>query len=186
MMVIKVFKGILIPFSLAGAVLLSCAKNKAKDNSDPLPPATQVGANMMACFLDSTPWIIQADYPNTGQFLAGEGNNDTFAVAGYPMPGASFFKSIQFIQVIVFGRPKLDTPYAADNNDYIIIQYSPDSTCQGLQVTNPPTFTACSGSVTITRLDGTKRIMSGIFNAKFVIPGCDTVALSNGRFDFRF
>lgn len=40
-----------------------------------------------------------------------------------------------------------------------------------------------SGSLTITKLDLTKGIISGTFEFTLAKPGCDTIKVTNGRFD---
>lgn len=43
-----------------------------------------------------------------------------------------------------------------------------------------------SGSMTITKLDRTNRLIVGIFNATLSKAGCDTIKITNGRFDVKF
>lgn len=45
---------------------------------------------------------------------------------------------------------------------------------------------ATSGAILITKLDTTNKIVSGFFNAVFPIPGCDTLKITEGRFDYQF
>ena len=43
-----------------------------------------------------------------------------------------------------------------------------------------------SGSITLTRYDVSSRIISGTFRAQFKTTTCDTIYLTDGRFDFKF
>jgi hypothetical protein len=176
--------GRLICWILTGALLAtSCHKNSTPVTS-PLPPATQIGANMLACYLDTTPLILE-NSQNTFDFSAGRGTNDTFYIAGAPAPTLSYFFAIHYLQLEIFNNPEIGMPYAANDSTHINFQYQTDSTCL-IRSYDAPIFTDCSGTVTITKLDNNNRIMSGVFNVKFAIPGCDSVTLSDGWFDFRF
>jgi len=161
-------------------------KKNTTGNPYAFPPGTQTGADVMACYLDSSTWVIENNYQNTGDFAAGMGTNDTFFITGYPMPGYTPFLSLQTMQLVIFNHFQVDTPYAANDSTHILFEYWPDSTCQGV-LYEIPNLTPVSGTVTVTKFDYNKRIMSGVFNAKFIIPDCyDTVTLRDGWFDFRF
>ena len=43
-----------------------------------------------------------------------------------------------------------------------------------------------SGSLIITKLDRTNRIVAGTFTAKLYKAGCDTINITEGRFDMKF
>ncbi|TAE59175.1 MAG: hypothetical protein EAY68_10990, partial [Bacteroidetes bacterium] len=42
------------------------------------------------------------------------------------------------------------------------------------------------GKLTINQLDRNRRIISGVFDVILSKIGCDTIRLTNGRFDFKF
>ena len=43
-----------------------------------------------------------------------------------------------------------------------------------------------SGSLTLTKLDRTNRIIAGTFNAKLIKAGCDIINISESRFDMKY
>jgi len=45
---------------------------------------------------------------------------------------------------------------------------------------------SCSGNLSITKLDRVSRIIAGTFNATLSQTGCDTVKITEGRFDMKF
>lgn len=165
-------------------VVWSCSKNNT-GNPNTLPTPTETGADVMACYLDSATWVINNNEQVTGQFNFGQGTNDTFSIGGWPLPGKTHFLAIHFLQLIIFNHFQVGVPYAANDSLHILFEYSPDSTCQGA-IRDVPNLTANSGTVTVTKFDYNNRIISGVFNAKFAIPGCDTVTLKDGWFDFKF
>ena len=164
---------------------VSCAKrgNGNSENSGPLPPATQTGANVLGCYLDKTPYIIENNQ-NTFDFAAGLGN-DTFFIAGCPAPYATYWRSLHYLEIEMYHGLQVGVAYAATDNNHIRAEYEVDSTCL-YDGYDGPDVTACAGTVTLTKFDQVKRIMSGVFDVKFAIPGCDTVELSDGRFDFKY
>ena len=44
----------------------------------------------------------------------------------------------------------------------------------------------CSGQLTVAKLDTSAGIVSGTFNATLFKPGCDTLKITEGRFDMKF
>lgn len=46
--------------------------------------------------------------------------------------------------------------------------------------------TYSKGSVSISKIDRNLRIVSGTFEATLYKVGCDTIRITNGRFDMRF
>jgi hypothetical protein len=187
MKLFQIAKRIVVVGMIFCPTVWSCTKKNASGNPYALPPATQTGADVMACYLDSSTWVIENNYQNTGDFSAGMGTNDTFFIAGYPLPGYTPYRAIHTLQLEIFNHFQVGVPYAANDSSHIIFFYLIDSTCQGGNLYEIPLFTPVSGTVTLTKFDYNSRIMSGVFNAKFVISDCnDTVTLRDGWFDLRF
>ena len=48
-----------------------------------------------------------------------------------------------------------------------------------------PGTTSVTGYVDLTRLDNQQGIVSGTFAFTLAQPGCDTIKITNGRFDYK-
>ena len=57
-----------------------------------------------------------------------------------------------------------------------------NSPCNVQRSTNPNAYQ--SGSLTLTRFDLKAGIISGTFHFKLYQPGCDTLNITQGRFDY--
>lgn len=165
--------------------VVACAKKKDSNalNAGPLPSVTQTGANVLGCYLDTTPYILRND-PSVFDFGAGVGN-DTFFICGCPAPIATYWQALHFLELEVYHGMQVGVPYAATDNNHVRVEYDVDSACYYVGYDDID-VTACGGSVTLTKFDQTNGIVSGLFEVEFAIPGCDTVRLTDGRFDFSY
>lgn len=171
---------------LLAVFVLGCAKkrrNAVPATTGPLPAATQKGANVLACYLDTTPYIIQDD-GNPLDFEAGA-DSYTFFISGCPPPFITYWQALHFLELEVYYGDKVGVPYAANDTFHVKVEYEVDSACYYIGYDDIDVL-ACGGSVTLTKFDQANRIVSGVFDAKFAIPGCDTVTMSDGRFDFSY
>jgi hypothetical protein len=171
------------PLYLALALLTQCSRCKDQDPTpeQQLPPATQTGANTFGCLVNGKPYLPAGNngtsnyavlydpgfnggnldirtYNKAGEknqrlLLGGEGINQ---VRTYPL-GYAFATGISFEDIT---RSPLCSLHSSRDND-----------------------TYCKGTLTITRLDLQAGIISGTFEATLARPGCDTVRITQGRFD---
>jgi hypothetical protein len=183
MIVRHYFNSLAVTLALSVLFQISCHKSKAGNNGA-LPPATQTGAQVMACYLDGIPWIIEQYNHNTGVWSAGR-YGDTISVAGYPQLGSSNFQHVFILALHLFGDLKKGSRYDATDSSHVIFRYAPDSTCLGVNF-NAPNLYPCDGSITLTRFDTINHIFSGTFSARFAVSGCDTTAATDGWFDVRY
>ncbi|WBA41081.1 DUF6252 family protein [Hymenobacter canadensis] len=175
---------------LYAALLLLSQCSKCKDN-DPspeaqLPPATQTGANTFGCLVNGEPFTpagrvgldpnLYFEYDTTFNggtftlqaFRAADRRQQTIILRAIPLAGLGTYS---------FALP----------NSIAQIAYSdtrlPDP-CD--ETYSESDFAYRQGSLTITRLDPVAGIVSGTFEVKVVaLGGCDTIRLTNGRFDVR-
>jgi len=63
--------------------------------------------------------------------------------------------------------------------------YATTSTCLGVSF-NVTTSNAINGSVTLTKLDKSNNVVSGSFSCAIPIPNCDTLKITDGRFDIKY
>ena len=162
-----------------------CKKTNTPEPVDQLPAATQTGANTFGCLVN-------------GKVYIPKGTSGT----GSPNPKLSY-------DIGLNGRPYLGiTADQIESSNYkgsILISFR---NLDHLGIYNMPddfNFSAgwtdvigtCGtvafdttiqkyGSGTITKLDIPNRIISGTFNCKFKTLQCDTVFITDGRFDVKF
>ena len=177
------------PTPLLLAALLGLCQCKHTDPAPPkpedqLPPATQTGANTFGCLLNGQPWL--PTYGLTG--LTGP-----FRVSYDPgYSGGSLQIRVHRIvsglpdgqDFIIGGAPiSKEGNYVIGNTAPCGVYYSTglqSGPCQ--EYYNAPGLTM-HGQLTITHLDMTKGIISGTFTFTLAQPGCDTLKVTQGRFD---
>ena len=181
-----------LPLYLALLLLTQCSKCKNDPEpatpADPLPPATQTGANTFGCLLNGQPFT-PSGFDGTPNFLVlydpgfQGGNLD---VRVYRNTDKAANK-----QAIIFGGDQISKagtyviktpidlskpgPYTASFSDF-----RNSSPCN-IYSFNPGTTT--EGQFTITRLDLRAGIVSGTFEFTLAQPGCQTIVVTQGRFD---
>ena len=162
--------------------LLSQCKKKDPEPLKQLPPATQTGANTFGCLLNGQAWT-----PN--------GRDGTFGASNY---------TVYYDPTYRKGTLNISTyRYLSEDDDKQIIGiYSDSLTAPGTYPLNIPYHqealfqdrkTDCysqqssshyrNGTLTITKLDLNLGIISGTFEFILAKPGCDTIKVTNGRFD---
>jgi hypothetical protein len=175
--------------ALYSALLLLTQCSKCKNDPTPadpaaqLPPATQTGAGTFGCLINGQPYTPQGrvglgtnfdvSYDpgfnggdlvvRTYRALASEKKSFGFNAINVTRTGAYLFGP---------GRGEAHGSYNDENralpcNDY-------DGSRSG---------TFSKGTLTITRLDVAAGIVSGTFNLVIAKPGCDTLKVTQGRFD---
>jgi hypothetical protein len=154
-------------------------RNKPKpDNPYGLPNATQTGAGVFACLINGEKFIA-GDKPVYGN--GAQLREDTLAIAGEPTLGA-YFKGIQFTIQTNIQQGKI---YYIDSVMTIAV-YGTDSTCEGIS-SNVTISYSKTGTIQLAKFDTINKIVSGTFDGlAFPIPGCDTLHVTNGRFDYHY
>ena len=147
-----------------------------------LPPATQEGRNTFGCLVNGEIWIPQG--------YNGTANLDLSYDPGYR--GGTFNLSAYNY----FGN--------GDDDKQTISIYSDSLKREATYLLNDPEHaaplfndrsTGCSyyresnvfreGSLTITRFDLENQVISGTFEFTLAKPGCDTIRVTEGRFDMK-
>ena len=181
-----------LPLYLCLLTLTQCSKCTRDDPTpaDParlLPPATQTGANTFGCLLNGQAYTPQGrvglganfavDYDptfNGGDLIVrtyrgdGQGGNVAIDLHCVPIPGT--------------GTYSLNLPGGVGGASYT---NSRDPSLCG-EIFTDASISYRRGVLTITRLDRTARVVAGTFELKFVRAGCDTIRLTQGRFDAKF
>jgi len=166
-----------------------CKEKPTSNNTDTpgLPPATQTGANTFGCLLNGEPWMPQGNN-GSGNNLSIDFdpgfNNGVFGIAAYKavlgMPNTQgigigvkdSLNNLNFPKTFTFSRTSLFRA-SADK----------DVSCMLLSV---DLNTSSTGELTISKLDRQNRIIAGRFNFTLHQNGCDTLKVTNGRFDMKF
>jgi len=153
-----------------------CRKDKPKtDNPYGLPNATQWGAGVFACLINGQKFVAGRTYLTDGARVIG----DTLYIRAILATASNF--QLMGIYVKQFLQGKRD--YVIDGVN-VGVEFMTDSTCQGL--TGTRSFSKARNLV-ITKLDTARRIVSGTFDGlTFATPGCDTLHVTNGRFDYYY
>lgn len=182
-----------LPLYLALALLTQCSKCKQDPTpakpEDQLPPATQTGAGTFGCLLNGQPWTPGGfnGRPNIQVIYDPSFNGGNLDIRAYRYPSG-----LKQAQYIVFGGDQITKPgtYAitttnpAPAGPYTVLfaDGNVPSPCNMLYQGNIGA-TQVSGQFTITRLDKAQRIVSGTFSFTLSQPGCDTIKITQGRFD---
>jgi len=171
--------------TLAALVLLLSACATDEPNPvDRLPPATQTGANTFGCLVNGQPWTPKgnASYPNYTLSYDEFPDGGLLQVNAYRLlgQGAADFETIslwtkRISGIGTFSFQNTATSIASfDNRKRNCYWSSSDSTT-----------TYRWGLFTITRLDLQVGIVSGTFAFTMYKPGCDSVHVTDGRFDYK-
>jgi hypothetical protein len=166
---------------LAALLGLSQCKHANPAPVDQLPPATQAGANTFGCLVNGQAWTprgnagfsnYQVDFDPTYK-----GGTLIIHTVCYDNAGINF-QSIHFggVSVNQIGDYALHSPtcYAefSDTGRPSACSSYPDGQSS-----------SCQGNMTVTRMDRSAGIVSGTFSFTLAHAGCDTIKVTQGRFD---
>ncbi len=171
----------LLPTLLAA----SCKKNHSNNAEDQLPPATQTGTNTFGCLINGTVYVSK-------------GSGGT----GSPNPKKIFDLGLNGLLYLQIDARQYDTEHHQNGSFFINID-----SLRGTGIYNIYTnkkqlgvgfeqIPSCgilpdddiqykSGRITITAYDMVNGIISGVFNFKIKPLNCDTLFITDGRFDFK-
>ncbi len=167
-----------LPLAWPLALLLGCQKNGPAP-ADQLPPATRTGANTFGCLLNGQPWT-PSGYNGTSNYSVVIDS----AYHGGNVDVRAYRYTDNLLQYFIFGGDGINRvgTYSLDTGPKSIFftdQHLPLA-CQNFE-SNAGQYRR--GTLTITRLDLQAGIISGTFAFTLYQPGCDSVRVTNGRFD---
>ena len=156
-----------------------CRKDNPKpDNPYGLPNATQWGADVFACLINGQKYIAK----RRSGFLDGALiKDDTLYVTG------ALSVAFHYTEIGIYVKQFLykNENYTIDGANVGVVFFT-DSTCQGISSHTTASFSK-TGNIVVTKFDTTRRIVSGTFDGLALpIPGCDTLHVTNGRFDYHY
>ena len=173
----KIFTVFLITFTII--LVFSCKKgNPANQNTDEgLPVGTQTVASIFACKINGQNWI-------SGQKLSLIGGtifNVTVSARG-SNGGTNYFDQII---VRIDGGALNNNIFLIPGNLHAQIIFCTNKSCEGLPGSAIINSYAAQGKITISKIDASNKIIAGIFECKVPIPNCDTLIITNVRFDIK-
>ena len=167
-------------------MIASCKKeNTLEVELAKLPPATQTGANTFGCLIN-------------GKVFIPKGYNGT----GTPNPKITYNIGVNGLPVFSIEAKRMTNNHEFEGGVLISFQNIKD-TAQYVYPKNfnfsvgwPTLLNSCGtvafdstilkmGEAFFTRYDPVNRIFSGTFHCKFKTLTCDTVFITDGRFDFK-
>jgi hypothetical protein len=173
-------KILLLPLIITLFCFAKCRKDKLDSNG--LPPATQEGRNTLGFMLNGQPWTPK------GSRLTGNLSIDfdpgyhqgIFGIVAY-----NFIPALaeQFIIGIRDSLNFIQSPITLQLSETSLYGISYNKPCDYFNQLNG---VQSSGSLIITKLDRTNRIIAGTFNAVLSKSGCETINITEGRFDMKY
>jgi len=165
---------------LTASLLLSQCK---KDNADPLdklPPTTQTGANTFGCLVNGQAWTPKGynGYANYTVNYDPTYRNGTLNVATYRLSGSG--SDQQDVAVYSDSLRSAGAYPLTTRGKHGAVFLNRQTNCRYYS-TDANTY--CRGTLIITRLDLTAGVISGTFAFTLYKPGCDSIRVTNGRFD---
>lgn len=172
-------------YVFAGAVMVvsSACEKEDRPELSLLPPATQVGANTFGCLLNGKAYIPYGGDGNRGgpfqiayepSFRKGELTVSAFRYTTKSDTWQSILLSLDSVQAT--GRYALHLPRRQE------ALFNDEQTGCAFHL-GEPHYRA--GELIITRLNKQRGIIAGTFHFKLYRPGCDSVIVTEGRFDYQ-
>lgn len=166
--------------------LVGCkgCKDKLQPDVNQLPPITQDGANTFGAIVNGKAWVpagfngtpnlsvnYDPGYAYGTLYVGAYRRTDTIendaTVLGFALD------SLNNYQIPHSFALKPNSNVAFDYDQYPCVYAAEDSSTQS------------SGSITISKLDTAARIVSGTFSGVLIKAGCDTITITESRFDLK-
>ena len=184
------------------ATTSQCSKTTTAVPDDPnaLPPETQTGANTYACKINGVVWKYRdhefelfSQRVNTILEFHPEENGGSLILAGIRYDSTDegkeqlgvFANYLNLNRTSVLGLDKKKfslsyTDYKTSVNAcyYFLTSYPSDPSY--------PANLFQEGKLTVTKLDTVAHIISGTFSCSILHTRCDTLKITDGRFDFKY
>jgi hypothetical protein len=146
-----------------------------------LPPATQTGANTIGCLVNGQPWTPQGFDGSSNYSISYDQRGGVFDLRTYRYqqePNNNY-------QYIILEASRLYASKSYSFQDSINTKAAIDDRLTGCDLSSHEQGTYHKGTLTITRFNLNASIISGTFDFVLAKPGCDTVRVTQGRFDKR-
>jgi len=177
--------------------LIQCSKTTVDPNG--LPPETQTGAGTFACKINGVNWQYKDPYYellSTKPKISWE--FDKSYLGGYLSIGALRYpdgkNSSDFIILVAdslnqANERKVNNSFFSDFGVKYLNYVANNSLCENFSTYSSNDTTKnyySSGKLTITKLDQSAKIIAGTFYCTIKQTGCDTLKITDGRFDLKY
>jgi hypothetical protein len=172
------FKPILLLCTLPLMLLLSTCKDE-----DVLPDATQNGSNTFGCKVNGKVWLPSG---NDNLFAYIEEIDGAFFISASTRTHeiyTSSYMNVQIPDLSSIGTYQIDG--AAEEAGVFFFTNTPRYCYYGGYPTDSGLTSVVDGSITITKYDMQNFIIAGIFEATLSASDCDTIRITEGRFDYK-
>lgn len=180
---------IALPALLLAAGLLTQCRHRDPDPTakpeDQLPPATQTGAGTFGCLVNGKPWTPTSTFIKPGftiNFDPGYHGGNLVVTASREVDNSNKYQYISFggDQISKPGTYRVDPSITLQSPGLYTAAFTDDTKIAPCdRYLFKPTIRA--GTFTITRLNG--GVVAGTFEFTLTQPGCDTIRVTQGRFD---
>ena len=179
------FKIILAATSILLCFCFAGCKKKSLTELEKLPPATQTGANTFGCLVNGKAWNVKTDClficdPAFKVYYDGFSGGSLSLIA----INESVEKNVEQRIIISFDSTNFKSVRIYDNSGNIkfaFTDYVNRNACSDLHSID--TLTVTTGRITLTRYDLAIGIVAGTFEFTLTKQGCETLSITNGRFD---
>lgn len=145
-----------------------------------LPPATEEGLNTFGCLVNGELWKPEGRVGQTPRLDASYDptyDNGTFDIAAYRIRSDDdrqymYIYTTNMDKIGSYRLNALDTGAATYSNPLCSYDRDPSIYRDGI--------------LNITKFDLQNQVVSGTFEFVLAMPGCDTLKVTNGRFDMKF
>ncbi|MDP3665672.1 MAG: DUF6252 family protein [Sediminibacterium sp.] len=147
------------------------------DNPYGLPNATQTGANTMACLINGTPWIFKWRLWTS---LNAKVNDTAFSIGAFDSTSTIIY---------VISKPSSDKIYRLNDTAKVYGLRTVEKNCFQNPIGgygNIVPIKSYEGEVHLTKVDNVNKIISGTFWFQIKTDYCDTIKITNGRFDCQY
>lgn len=162
-----------------------CKKPKPDSNSDNgLPPATQTGQGIFSCKVNGKPWISRKGLGNIGTTVL----KDTLGIHGSLRNNDNSIEDIWINLLSIFKFDKNVYQLNDTLKAYAVYQVIGNNRC----INNNPGYgrggrkKGTDGLMTFTKIDTINKIISGTFSFIVLTDYCDTLNVTDGRFDLKY
>ena len=163
---------------LLSLLAMQCKEEKPEEEVnqlDLLPTATQSGRYTFGCLVNGKAWVPRTT-TDMGAFY--QGGLLQIGAHAYLKPGE------QDMKLVLYNSPEEGTSYDLTKYSDQVVEYI--SYGEELPDCYYEKDSTLSGSLTITKFDAQNYIVSGKFEFTTVAEGCDTVRVTDGRFDLPY
>ncbi len=170
----KKLPAIALIISLAACESCNLFGTDPKSELEKLPPATQQGKNTFGCLVNGKAWVTRTSTDVTSFYQSGA----LQVSAGIDESGRD-----QGISLILLNSVVQGASYDLTNDP----QYqSSFSWIKSPMICFYEAENTLIGNLTITKLDQTNLIIAGRFEFTTVVSNCDTIRVTDGRFDLLY